>query len=364
MTILHINAISGKKSSGISVVVPEHVKNQSKLENVAMFNCVDYIPENSINGYKVFLSHEFKQFDILKLEKPFNKPDLVVFHGIYIPYYIKIYKNLVKHDIPYIILPHGSLTKNAQKIKRIKKFFANNIFFNKFIKSAKYIQYLSKMEKNDSSKYKVQSIVLGNGIYVPDNKLKIVYLDEKKIKFVYIGRLDIYHKGLDILLESIHLVRKQFKKIDIKFDIYGPFNGEEKKLEEYVKKYEIDNIVEIHDSIYDEEKKRVLLESDVFIQTSRLEGQPLGIMEAMAYGIPCIVTEGTSFENIINDNKCGYSSKCDAKEVAKNIIKIIQNKEKLNDFSKNAYTYAINNFRWDLVAKETIEKYNEIKGDL
>ena len=39
MVILHISAISGKKSSGMSVVVPEHVISQSKIENVAFLNC-------------------------------------------------------------------------------------------------------------------------------------------------------------------------------------------------------------------------------------------------------------------------------------------------------------------------------------
>ena len=354
MTILHISAISGKKFSGISIVVPEHVKNQSNFENVALFNCVDYIPENSINKYKVFLKKKYKNLDIAELEQPFNNPDIVVFHGIYILEYIKIYKNLVKYNIPYIILPHGSLTQKAQKTKRVKKKIFNKLFFNRFIKKAKSIQYLSEKEKNDSSKYKVRNIVLGNGIYVPKNKLK-VYGNEQKIKFVYIG-------GLDILLKAISLIKKQVQESEVKLNIYGPFNGQEKRLEKYIKKYEICNIVEIHDSIYGEEKKKVLLESEVFIQTSRSEGQPLGIMEAMSYGIPCIVTEETTFGKIIDENKCGYSSKCDAEEIAKNIMEIIRNKKKLNCFSNNAYKYAVNNFRWELIAKESIEKYIEIKG--
>ena len=363
MVILHISAISGEKSSGMSVVVPEHVKNQSNLAETAMFNCMDYVPENAKDAYKVFLSKNYKEFDISKLEKTFSKPDLVVFHGIYILYYIKIYKNLKKYDIPYIILPHGSLTKKAQKKKRLKKIIGNKLFFDNFIKNANYIQYLSEMEKKESSQYKKQSIVLGNGIYVPDNKLKVNF-DIEELKFVYIGRLDIYHKGLDILLEAIKIVKDEIKERNIIFNIYGPFNGQEQKMKQFIKKYDLDNIAKIHNGIYTEEKRNVLLASDIFIQTSRSEGQPLGIMEAMSYGLPCIVTEGTSFAEIVNNNKCGYSSTNNANEISKNILKIIRNTEEIYEFSNNAYKYASNNFSWKMIAKMTIEKYKEIKRNL
>lgn len=359
MIILHVSAISGKKSSGISVVVPEHVKNQSNLENVAMFNCADYIPENAKGTYKVFLSKNYKKFDISILEKPFNKPDLVVFHGIYILYYIKIYKNLKKNNIPYIILPHGSLTKEAQKIKRIKKIIGNKLLFNNFIKNAKCLQYLSNLEKEESGNNQRHSFVLGNGIYVPDNKLKVDF--NKNLKFVYIGRLEIYHKGLDILLEAIKIIKDEIEKKNIVFSIYGPFNGQEQKIKQFIEKNDLGNIIKLHNGIYGEEKNKVLLDSDIFIQTSRTEGQPLGIMEAMSYGLPCIVTEGTSFAEIVNNNKCGYSSNNNADEVSKNILKVIQNTEKIKEFSNNSYQYSSENFSWNLVSKKTIEKYKEMK---
>lgn len=362
MVILHITSVRGGKHSGISIVVPEHAKNQSKIETVALYNCANFIPKDSKGKYRVFLK-ENNKFDISQLESPFDKPDLVVFHGIYTPFYLKIYRNLIKNNIPYIILPHGSLTKKAQSRKKFKKIFANKLMFNKFINNAKEIQYLSENERENSRAYKKDNFVSGNGIYIPSVKLK-KFKNLNMLKFTYIGRLDIYHKGLDILLEAVKIAKRQIISKEFELNIYGPFNGEELKLQQYIKKYKLENIVNVKDAIYGEEKVKILLDTDVFIQTSRTEGQPLGVMEAMAYGLPCVVTEGTTFARVVKENKCGYASDGNPKEIASNIVKIIDNKEQLESLSINAYNFAKENFEWTKVANETIKEYKRILEEI
>lgn len=365
MTILHISSINNKKSNGMNVVIPEYIKNQSKLEKVALYNCNNQIPEKLRDNYKVFLKKKNEKFDLKKLEEPFNKPDIVVFHGIYKYDYISIYKELIKQNIPYIIIPHGGLTKQAQKIKKIKKIVANAILFNKFIKKANYIQFLSKKEKEYSSKFDRKSFILGNGIYVPEKLLK-QYNEKKEFKILYIGRYDIYQKGLNVLADAVKLINKDIKNKNITINLYGPINKQERtykkamKLKSIIRKYKIGDIVKMNDAAYEKEKEEILLSSDIFIQLSKSEGQPLGIMEAMAYGLPCIVTEGTTFKEIIEKNKCGYTVELDKKNISNQILYIIENHEELSKMSKNAYKYAKENFEWNKILKESIEKYKEI----
>ena len=42
------------------------------------------------------------------------------------------------------------------------------------------------------------------------------------------------------------------------------------------------------------DKKKVLKDADLFLHTSRSEGHPMGVLEALAYGIPCLLTPGTN----------------------------------------------------------------------
>ena len=81
MNLLHICSITNNKTSGISNVVPDHFINQKKHENVALLNCNKTRIERLKREKNVFYLDKIKNFD--KLPKPFNHPDLVIFHGIY-----------------------------------------------------------------------------------------------------------------------------------------------------------------------------------------------------------------------------------------------------------------------------------------
>ena len=192
MKILHIAAIENKLCSGTSVVIPYHVVSQQKISDVGFIN---------------FRNGEFKDikkqylcksiFDFYNNLKLFGKPDLVVFHEVYFWQYIIVSAYLRRLKIPYIIIPHGSLTINAQKYNYMKKQIGNFLLFNKFINKANAIQCLSKNELENTlfGNYK---FIGTNGINMPQkNKL---FFDEDKIRFIFIGRLDIYYKGLDLLI--------------------------------------------------------------------------------------------------------------------------------------------------------------------
>jgi glycosyltransferase involved in cell wall biosynthesis len=154
-------------------------------------NNEDYIISN------VKQIHINPRINFFKLPNPFNYPDLIVFHEVYYWQYIFISAQLRKLKIPYIIIPHGSLTDNAQKYKLLKKKIGNNFFFNKFINGAKAIQYLSKNELENSNFGKMK-FVGSNGVEIPHN-YKINF-NVDKIIITFIGRLNIYYKGLDLLL--------------------------------------------------------------------------------------------------------------------------------------------------------------------
>lgn len=356
MNLLHICSITNNKISGISNVVPDHFINQKKLENVALLNCNKTRIERLKREKNVFYLDKIKNFD--KLPKPFNHPDLVIFHGIYFLQYIKIYKKILENNIPYIIIPHGSLTTDAQKIKPLKKYFANLFIFNKFIYKSNYIQYLSDNELNMSKKFNHNSFILGNGIN-KSNKIKEKF-SNNGIKLIYVGRYAIYHKGIDILLDSCEKAYDIMKKNNITLSLYGSGNDGIEKIQKMVDEKKINDIVNVNGPIFGKEKREIILKHDFFIQMSRLEGQPLGIMEAMTFGMPIIVSEGTTFSKIADKEKCGFccSNSSDFSHVIECIIK--ENADNFKLMGLNSLKYSKNNFVWDSVASNTIKKYKEI----
>ena len=243
MNILHICSINNNKTSGISNVVPEHFINQKKYANVALMNCNTIQIEKLKEEKNVFYAKDI-DYNIQNLPEPFNNPDLAIFHGIYIYKYTKIAKKLKKRNIPYIIIPHGSLTSNAQKIKRIKKILANLIFFNKFIFNSKCIQFLSIEEKNMSKRYDFNSFILGNGMNNPQIEKKV--FENDKLKLIYIGRYDIFHKGIDLIIEYCFSDKEYMKKNNITVDLYGCGNDGAQAVKKLVNKFKIQDIITVH----------------------------------------------------------------------------------------------------------------------
>ena len=353
MIVLHIACTNGDMCNGVQVVVPQHLNAQSRYATVAFVN-ISNIKIDA--GCDQFEYHD--QFSIAVLPAPFNKPDMVVFHECYRIQYIQIAKELKKMNVPYVIIPHGELSKDAQKKKRLKKLAANILIFNRFINGAAGVQLLSDTELNNT-KFGKKRFVATNGIHIPTSCKQ--QFSQNGIKFVYIGRLDAYHKGLDLMIEGVSACADLLRSNLCTIDIYGPnILGRREHVEHLIAERNVGDVFTLHDPVLGEEKEKILLDSDVFIQTSRFEGMPMGILEAMSYGLPCLITEGTTLADFVEKNDAGWSCATDATEIARTIERAIQQKDRFAEKSNNARETVCRNFSWDIVASKTVETYMQI----
>jgi len=359
LNILHVLHVSENRTSGVRNVVPKHLEYQANLAKVALLNCNNTEVEEAKGKYDVFKLGEVNNKKIKNLPQPFNKPDLVVFHTIYYPQYIDLYKQCKKENIPYIIIPHGSLTKEAQKQKWFKKLPANMFLFNRFINNAVAIQYLIEGEMEKSRRVN-KYIIAGNGIEL--NSERKEYNKENKVfKIIYIGRYDTYTKGLDILIKAAVLIKEFLRENNIKIILYGTdYRGRKQQIEEIINYNKVSDIVKLNGPIWGKEKVNTMCKSDLFIQPSRTEGQPIGLMEAIEIGLPCIITEETNYGKIIEKEQIGWLAETNEKSIAQKIIEAYDNKDKFEQISQNAKKYAANNFDWNVIAKKTIKNYAKI----
>lgn len=364
MNILYVSNMFVKKDIGPYWSIPNQVHAQSKLDNVMWYNLQavedGYWKEKA--NYKSLL--DFPSGIISDLPSPFNKPDIIVCEEFYV-YKYQFIKQLKKLNIPYVIISRGSMTMNAQHKHYWKKVLGNMLMFNSFSKRAAAIQYLTEDEKlNSGHKWNCTSCVIPNGIDFSSLKQGIVHNYDNidnVIKGIFIGRISIYHKGLDLLVDACKQIETLLRKRHVQIEIYGPDREHEKdKLRNLIERKKISDILLVQDSpIFGEEKESKLLASDFFLLTSRLEGHPMGLIEALSYGLPSVVTRGSNMLKEIKEADAGWVAEIDAISIAQALKKMVIENDKFVIKSNNAISLA-RKYQWDLLAKNAHYFYQSL----
>lgn len=357
MTILYISHLDGSIANGLSWSVPASVKAQSKIDNVLWINTSDKELPHWKETHVFFKCRHLRSLH--NLHAPFNSPDVVVFEGFYDDINdIILSKWLKTKGIPYIIIPRSALTIHAfNNHSRLKKRIAHYFFYNNFIENALAIQFLTNKEQEDTQKlFRKTNFVIPNGIFQPC--VTKVYESLTAIKAIFIGRIDIYQKGLDLLLESISLNRKLLKAYNFTLDIYGPLNQDYYTVKKIIGKLGISDIVELKGEIKGVEKEAVLLSADVFFLTSRFEGHPMGLIEALSYGLPCFITTGTNMADIVEKFGCGWVCDFTIDGISEKLKHMINSTESFKHLSKKSIELS-KIYNWNILAEVF---HNKIKG--
>lgn len=337
MKILYISHLLG---GGPDWSVPASVKAQSFIDDVLWINMTDSYMEHwgQVDAYHNI--REIGKLSLSRLPKKFRNPDLVVFEGIYFIENVLFSYSLQRRHIPYIIVPRSSLTIQAQNnAKWLKKKIFNILAFNAFAKKALAIQYLTKDElKASSTKWNERYFIVPNGVVIPES-FKTNFCKERKICGLFIGRIDIYQKGLDLLVEACRILQNELRNDNFVIKINGPDHEENRsKLQYLLKQKGVGDIIELGDAVSGKEKEDIMLQSDFFIMTSRFEGHPMALIEALSYGLPCVVTQGTNMREEICKYNAGWGCSNTIEDISSTLLEVIKDKKKLRDKSICART--------------------------
>lgn len=136
-------------------------------------------------------------------------------------------------------------------------------------------------------------------------------------------------KGFDLLLEAWNEVSKQKK--DWKLIIVGE-GVERSKLETYIHEHGLQHSVSLPGKTNNIEE--FYKKADVLCLTSRFEGLPMVLIEAVSYGIPVVSFDcETGPEEILSHTGSILVSQGDVKQLASSLISIMSNDSERNSIS-------------------------------
>ena len=210
-------------------------------------------------------------------------------------------------------------------------------------------------------------IGVNNSHFVPTNNNEKYFLRKKygiKKKSIVIGSFQKdgigwkdgvspkLIKGPDIFIEVIKLLK--LKGYDITVFLTGPARG-------YMKNELSKNKINfIHQYFkHQNELLNCYHALDFYLITSREEGGPMGLMEAMASGVPVISTPVGMAVDLIENNVSGkISIDCDSKNLIELIIDLIENCQLKNEIINNALS-VVDSVNWSKVSQSHYKKIYE-----
>lgn len=116
---------------------------------------------------------------------------------------------------------------------------------------------------------------------------------------VWHGRVSIWQKGLDILLDAWKHIRRQGIERNLRLLIVGTGNDSE-KLHRRITEMQLSDVLWLDEFMNDRNAiRRCLSAGDVYVFPSRHEGFPVSVIEAMACGLPVVATEVQGIPDIL-----------------------------------------------------------------
>ena len=114
--------------------------------------------------------------------------------------------------------------------------------------------------------------------------------------FLTIGRFTPQHKGIDILIKAFRIFSRQIK--DWHLNIVGE-GDEGAKYKSMIQQYQLENRITIHP--FTNQIQLFYSESQVYLLSSRWEGMPLVLVEAMSHGLPIVSSDLPVCKEILGD---------------------------------------------------------------
>ena len=302
------------------------LKKQNLFFNSISNHSLKIFETEKINLIKILYFYFFSKRKIVNIIK---KVDIIHFHVFWNLKNIFIAFVALDQKIPYLFSVHGHL--DAWSVKR--KFYLKKLFlflFKKIFLLSSGYQMSTYKELLESKKFfKLKKIfILPNGVDINLNLDDNIFNNKKIIELIFFGRLH-FKKGIEIFLESFNLL-DQNEKRRFHITIVGPGQLHYiNKLNKRIKLLNLLKYVKILAPIYKTEQKiNLLRKCSFFFLTSYEEADSIAIKEAMACGLPVIISKQCRLPDVVK-YKCGFVINTSQESILKCLKKIC----KINNFS-------------------------------
>lgn len=269
-------------------------------------------------------------------------------------------------NIPYIMRPLGQLTPWALSQSATKKQIYASLIERRNLNQAAAVHCTSSEEAINVRDFGIStpSITLPLGVTPPQpikdakEKLHKTYnISSETPVLLFLSRLH-HKKQPELLLKAASQLIKQKPYHVILAGTGDPQYY--KQLETLSHELGISHAVSFTGFVTGHDKNLLLQGSDAFVLPSHSENFGIAVAEALASGLPVVITPGIQISTEIKAANAGLIAEPNVAAIATAINKIITNPELSAKLRENGLNLARNRYSWDAIAKELATSYEEI----
>lgn len=192
---------------------------------------------------------------------------------------------------------------------------------------------------------------------VPDELFALPRQEEGYL--LYFGRLDVFQKGLDTLLEAVAILARERPTVELRIAGRGK---DTERVREMVATLGIDSNVRMLGAVSEDERQRLFAGAQVQLMPSRFEGFGMVAAEAMAAGVPLVAAAAGSLPEVVDAPRGGVLvPPGDPAALAAAVAALLDDPGRRAALAQGARASA-ERFRWKAVARDHLHFLHRIAG--
>ena len=299
------------------------------------------------------LRQEIKNVDLVHLH------NLYLFHDLAAGYCCRVF------GVPYLIQPHGSLDPFIYRRHRGRKRIMEWGFQNRTIREAAAILFTTAAEQELATPFSfgTPGVVVPLGMDLDEFAVlpepgsfrrQHPEIGDKHI-ILFFGRVN-FKKGLDILAKAFGAVARQRQNVHLV--IAGPDNdGWGARVRPWLEEAGVLERTTFTGMLLGPERLAVLQDATMFVLPSYSENFGLAVIEAMASGLPVIISDNVNIWREVELAGAGKVVPCEAGKLTAAILDLLDKPEMARQMGQKGQALVRDEFQWPDIAVRLQETY-------
>ncbi len=273
---------------------------------------------------------------------------------------------------PHALTPHGMLTPYSLRSKRWKKRLALALGARSTLRHAAFLHALNPHEADElrSLAFGPPAEVLPNGIFLEELEPRPApgtfrgehpeLGDDPYVLFL--ARLHQI-KGIDVLIDGFARLAERMP--GVRLVVAGPDEGYREACVAAVASAGLANRVHLTGPIYGPAKRAALVDAAAFCLPSRHEGFSIAITEALAFGLPVVISDRCNFDAVAEVG-AGVIVPLEGEAVAAALAGVLGDAGRAAAMGKAGRRLIAERFTWPVIARrlaETYARYSRPRSD-